>query len=117
MKPNFEIEILAEAIEFLEKLDSKTRDKILYNFKKSQYKNDVELFKKLNDNIWEFRTLYNSLAYRFFAFWIRIDGKETMVVATHGIIKSTQKTPNKEIKKAEEIRRLYINNINYQDEK
>ena len=33
MKPNFEIEILEEAIEFLEKLDSKTRDKILYNFK------------------------------------------------------------------------------------
>jgi phage-related protein len=107
MIPNFEIEILGEAIEFLEKLDSKTRDKILYNFKKSQYKNDVELFK----------TLYNSLSYRFFAFWIRIDGKVTMVVATHGIVKSTQKTPNKEIKKAEEIRRLYINNINHQDEK
>jgi phage-related protein len=112
MKPNFEIELLEEAVEFLEKLDSKTRDKILYNFKKSQFKNDSELLKKLNDNIWEFRTLFNSKAYRFFAFWIKIDGKEKIIVASHGIIKSSQKTPTKEIKKAEEIRKHYIKNIN-----
>jgi phage-related protein len=30
-------------------------------------------------------------------------------VATHGILKKTQKTPPKEIKKAEEIRRQYLN--------
>jgi phage-related protein len=32
----------------------------------------------------------------------------TFVVATHGIIKKTQKTPSKEIAKAEEIRRIYF---------
>jgi phage-related protein len=71
--------------------------------------NDNELFKKLNESIWEFRTLYNSKAYRLFSFWDKTDGRETLVVATHGILKKTQKTPPKEIKKAEEIRIQYLN--------
>lgn len=110
IKPNFAIELLPEAIEFLETLDDKTREKIYYNIKKAQFVNDNELFKKLNDFIWEFRTLYNSNAYRLFSFWDKMDGKEALVVATHGILKKTQKTPPKEIKKAEEIRRQYLNN-------
>jgi phage-related protein len=110
MKPNFDIELLPEAIEFLESLDDKAREKIYYNIKKSQFVNDSELFKKLSEFIWEFRTLYNSKAYRLFSFWDKIDGKETLVVATHGILKKTQKTPPKEIKRAEEIRKQYLNN-------
>ena len=112
MKPNFEIELLPEAIAFLDKIDNKTREKIYYNVKKSQFVNDRELFKKLNEFIWEFRTLYNNKAYRLFSFWDKIDGKEALVVATHGILKKTQKTPPKEIKKAEEIRRQYFENKN-----
>lgn len=80
------------------------------NFKKAQLVNDNELFKKLNDFIWEFRTLYNNKAYRLFSFWDKSGGKETLVVATHGILKKTQKTPLKEIKKAEETRRQYLEN-------
>lgn len=60
------------------------------------------------NSIWEFRTLYNSKAYSLFAFWDKIDGKDTLVVATHGILKKTQKTPQKEIKKAEDIRKQYL---------
>ena len=33
---------------------------------------------------------------------------DTMVVATHGIVKKTMKTPVKEIAKAEEIRKEYF---------
>ena len=110
MKPNFDIKLLPEAIEFLENLDDKTREKIYYNIKKAQFVNDNELFKKLNDFIWEFRTLYNGKAYRLFSFWDKTDGKEALVVATHGILKKTQKTPSKEIKKAEEIRKQYLEN-------
>lgn len=110
MKPNFDIELLPEATEFLENLDDKTREKIYYNIKKSQFVNDTELFKKLNEHIWEFRTLYKSKAYRMFSFWDKLNGKETLVVATHGILKKTQKTPPKEIKKAEEIRMQYLIN-------
>ena len=110
MKRNFEVALLPEAIDFLESIDEKTREKIYYNIKKSQFVTDSNLFKELNDFIWEFRTLYNGKAYRLFSFWDKIEGNETLVVATHGIQKKTQKTPPKEIKKAEEIRKQYLDN-------
>lgn len=108
MKPKFDIELLPEAIDFLENLDDKTREKIYYNIRKAQFVNNSELFKKLNEFIWEFRTLYNGKAYRLFSFWDKVESKETLIVATHGILKKTQKTPPKEIKKAEEIRIQYL---------
>ncbi|MEZ4878679.1 MAG: type II toxin-antitoxin system RelE/ParE family toxin [Chitinophagales bacterium] len=95
---------------FLGNLDDKTREKIYYNIKKAQFVNDSELFKKLNDFIWEFRTLYHGKAYRLFSFWDKTKTNNTLVIATHGILKKSQKTPPKEIKKAEEIRNLYIEN-------
>ncbi len=69
MKSNFNIEFLPATIEFLETLDGKTREKIYYNIKKAQFVNEKELFKKLNDLIWEFRTSYNGKTYRLFSFW------------------------------------------------
>lgn len=51
MKVNFEVELLPEAVEFLESLEEKVRDKIYYNIRKSQIVNDSELFKKLNESI------------------------------------------------------------------
>ena len=74
--------------------------------RKSQSINDPELFKKLNDNVWEFRTLYNGTSYRLFAFWDK--NTNSLVVATHGIEKKTQKTPQKEIEKTENIRNEYL---------
>ena len=64
---------------------------------------DPELFKKLSGTeIWEFRILYKRTKYRLFAFW---DNKRnSFVVCTHGIIKKTDKTPQKEIDKANNIR-------------
>ena len=86
MNPNFDIELLPEAIEFLELLDDKTREKIYFNIKKAQFVIDNDLFKKLNAFIWEFRTLYNGKAYRLFAFWDKTNEIETFVIATHGIL-------------------------------
>ncbi|MCU7693738.1 type II toxin-antitoxin system RelE/ParE family toxin [Haoranjiania flava] len=110
MSPNFEVELLPDAIEFLENLDDKAREKIYYNIRRSQWVYDNELFKKLNEHIWEFRTFYNGKAYRLFAFWDKTDVKKTIVLSTHAILKKTQKTPLKEIRKAEEIRFQYLNN-------
>ena len=110
MTTKFEVELLPEAVEFLENIDHKAREKVYYNIKKAQFVNNNELFKKLNEFIWEFRTLYNGNAYRLFSFWDDVEGKETLVVATHGILKKTQKTPSKEIKRAEEIRKQYLIN-------
>jgi hypothetical protein len=36
----------------------KLSEKILYNIRKAQSTRDPELFKKLNNEIWEFRTLF-----------------------------------------------------------
>jgi hypothetical protein len=58
MNPKYKIEFLNEAVEFLNGLDEKAREKIYYNLRKAQITNDNTLFKKLNDEIWEFRTLY-----------------------------------------------------------
>lgn len=107
-EPLFEIAYLEEAIEFLASLEDKVKSKITYNIGKSMHYIDKELFKKLeNTEIWEFRTLYNKQAYRLFAFWDTEENK--LVIATHGIIKKTQKTPKKEIEKAEAIRIEYFN--------
>ena len=107
-KPLFQLLLLEAAREFLKSLPLQAREKIYYNIKKVQGGvKDNELFKKLeNSEIWEFRTLYKGTAYRLFSFWDK--DKETLVVATHGIIKKTQKTPSKEITRAEEIRQKYF---------
>ena len=109
MEEKFKIELLPDAVDFMENLDEKTRQKIYYNLKKAQIINDKELFKKLNEHIWEFRTLYKSNAYRLFAFWDKSENQDTLVLATHGIMKKTNKTPSKEIEKAENIRIQYLN--------
>ena len=61
----------------------------------------------MTNDIWEFRTLYNKKQYRLFAFWDKTKNKKTIIIATHGIIKKTQKTPEKEITKAREIMKKY----------
>ncbi len=117
MEPNFRIEFLDEAVEFLEKLDTKAREKIYYNLKKAQLLNDKTLFKKLKNEIWEFRTQYKRTQYRLFAFWDKRDKTETLVISTHGIEKKTQKIPGKEIRKAENLRKQYFEGLTKKTEK
>ena len=104
----YAIIFLEWAKEFLDNLDEKTRKKVMYNIWKSRDVNDPELFKKLDGNIWEFRTKFLTNQIRLLAFWDKTQKKETLVVATHGFIKKTQKTPKSEIEKAEKIRKQYF---------
>ncbi|HEY8967877.1 MAG TPA: type II toxin-antitoxin system RelE/ParE family toxin [Puia sp.] len=112
MEKKFEVEFLPDAVRFLEKLDRKSREKIYFNIRKAQITNDPELFKKLTTTIWEFRTLYNHACYRLFAFWDKTDGRNTIVIATHGIVKKTGKTPKNDIEMAEHLRQRYFNQKN-----
>ena len=98
------------AREFISSLSEKIQKKITYNLLKVEGGEiDKELFKKLeNSEIWEFRTLFNGVCYRLFAFWDT--ETETLAVSTHGIVKKTQKTPQKEIEKTEAIRKEYFSN-------
>jgi phage-related protein len=108
MNKNFEILFLDEVFEFLSGLERKQYEKILYNIRKSQVERDPELFKKLSDDIWEFRTQYQGLQYRLLAFWDKTSSIETLVVSTHGFIKKTNKVPDNEIRKAIKIRTKYF---------
>jgi phage-related protein len=108
MTEKFKVEFLKEVFEFLDELDEKAREKILFNIDKAKVKSDTTLFKKLTSDIWEFRTLFNKKQYRLFAFWDKTDKKVTIVIATHGIVKKTQKTPKKEIEKATELMKKYF---------
>lgn len=100
--------MLNEAKGFINALPSKVSSKIYYNIRRvTKGEKDRELFKKLeNTDIWEFRTLYDKTVYRLFAFWDA--DEEALIVATHGIVKKTQKMPSKEIARAEAIRRQYF---------
>ncbi|MCZ2101260.1 MAG: type II toxin-antitoxin system RelE/ParE family toxin [Chitinophagales bacterium] len=61
----------------------------MYNIWKARSSNDNERFKKLQDEIWEFKTKYNKTYYRLFAFWDKSDKTDTLVISTHGMIKKT----------------------------
>ena len=79
----YSVIFLEPAKEFLDGLESKSRKKVLFNIWKSREINDPELFKKLTDEIWEYRTKYLSQQIRLLAFWDKEDSKETLVIATH----------------------------------
>lgn len=65
----FQTEFLEEAEDFISKLDIKSTKKVFYNIEIAEQTNDPELFKKLEDEIWEFRTKYFGNQIRILAFW------------------------------------------------
>lgn len=106
-KPKFEVVYSEEVIEFLNSLPTKAKAKVMFNVSKARYNLDPKLFKKLvGTEIWEFRTLYNGFQYRLLSFWD--SSTNTYVITTHGFIKKTQKTPQKEIDRAMTIREEYF---------
>lgn len=61
----FRVQFLEEAKSFLDELDEKSRDKVIYNIWKARGSNDKELFKKLQD---EFGNLERYSIKRIIAF-------------------------------------------------
>lgn len=97
-----------EAATFIREQPIKAQQKLTYNIRKIESGViDGELFKKLEGTrIWEIRTLFCGICYRLFAFWD--DARGALVVVTHGIVKKTQKTPQKEIARAEALMTEYF---------
>ncbi|MGY6562992.1 MAG: type II toxin-antitoxin system RelE/ParE family toxin [Luteibaculaceae bacterium] len=110
MIKRFETRLLEEAFEFVQKQDLKVRMKILQNIRRAEQHSDPKFFKKLTSDIWEFRILYAGVQYRLLAFWDKEDKTETLVFATHGVIKKTSKVNVNEIDKANNIRVNYLKN-------
>jgi len=108
MTKKFETRLLEEAFEFIEKQKLKVRKKIFQNIRRAEYHTDPNFFKKLTDEIWEFRILYSGIQYRLLAFWDKTDKNNTLVFATHGIKKKTSKMDKKKIEKEEKKRVQYF---------
>lgn len=83
----FETRFLEEANAFISGLDPKVIKKVLYNIDLAEHTNDPKLLKKLQNDIWEFRTRHSGLQIRLLAFWDKTDSKKTLIFATHGFIK------------------------------
>lgn len=99
--------LLTPAKDFIASLPFSAAEKIRYNLHRvacGRY--DKDLFKKLSKNIWEFRTLYEGVAYRLLAFYD--PSKKALIVATNGFIKKTGKTPLRELARAETLRKIYL---------
>jgi phage-related protein len=106
----FQTRFLEEAEKFISELDSKTVKKIFYNIDLAEQTNDPKLFKKLQNDIWEFRTTFAGLQIRLLAFWDKSDNTDTLVFATHGFIKKVDKVPKNEIERAVRIKEQYFEN-------
>ena len=106
----FETKFLEDAHAFISELDPKTIKKVLYNIDLAEQTNDPKLFKKLQNDIWEFRTKFAGIQIRLLAFWDKTSNKETLVLATHGFIKKVDRIPANEINRAVNLREKYFNN-------
>lgn len=104
----FETRFMEEADDFIAQLDSKTAKKIFYNIDLTEQTNDPKLFKKMQYDIWEFRTKFGGLQIRLLAFWDKSDNKETLVIATHGFVKKGDKVPANEIERAVRLKVKYF---------
>ncbi len=104
----FRTRFLEEAHQFIAGLDPKAARKLIYNIDLAEQTNDPRLFKKLRDDIWEFRVRHVSLQIRLLAFWDKTDAVNTLVIATHGFIKKVDKVPENEIIRARNIRKKYF---------
>ena len=99
---------MESADEFVRLLDNKTQKKLFQNIRMAENTNNPKFFKKLNSDIWEFRVRFSNQQIRLLAFWDKSEKGNTLVIATNGFVKKTQKTPQKEITKAEQIRKQYL---------
>lgn len=106
----FQTRFLEGADKFISELDSKTAKKIFYNIDLAEQTNDPKLFKKLQNDIWEFRTKFAGLQIRLLAFWDKTDYSDTLVFATHGFVKKGDKVPKNEIERAIIIKEQYFEN-------
>ena len=89
-------------------LDVKATRKVFQNIDLAEQSNDPKLFKKLQKDIWDFRTKYGGVQIRLLAFWDKENSIETLVFATHGFIKKVDKGPANEIERAINIRKKYF---------
>ena len=95
-------------INFYKSQDSKIQEKIEYVLDLVRFERQVpKKFFKLLENtegIWEVRVITTFKSIRILCF----QDEGSLVVLTNGLLKKTQKTPQKDIKKAEKLKKEYL---------
>lgn len=99
-------------LKFLESLSGKAAKKVAWalSLLEEIERLPVAYFKKLTgtDGIWEVRVSVSTDTFRIFCFF----SGNTVVVLTHGLMKKTQKTPPREIERAEAYKRDHFSRRN-----
>ena len=94
--------------EFIDSLNGKQAQKVAWVLRLVEELDvvPIQYLKKLvnTDDIWEVRIQFGGDIFRLLGFF----ENETLVILTNGFAKKTQKTPQKEIVKAEQIRKKYF---------
>ena len=111
---DIKVEYLEEAQAYLDGMSEKARKKMLHNVALVRIGvMDTRIFKKLSDSgIWEFKAEYEGNEYRLLSFWDK--QKSSLVVATHGFDKKTQKTPQAQLVKAQKYKKDYERRHNHE---
>lgn len=104
----FEVKYLPPVDDFLDEIGARAARKIFFNISVARIRPDPRLLKKIDQVFWEFRTEYNGIQYRLLAFWDKRDKLNTLIIATHGFIKKTNKIPGNELIRAYNIREKYL---------
>lgn len=91
-----------------ERLPDKIQSKFFVAFDKTRVGLKGDWFKSIGDEIWEFRQRDNQKFYRLLAFWDKTGESETLIVATHGFDKKTNKTPKSQKERALKIKSKYF---------
>ena len=108
LNPRFEVVYLELAVDFLESIDQAAQEKLIYNIEKSKFLNDVVVFKKLVNKIWEFRAELRGIQYRILAFWTKDIEGCSCVVCTNGFIKKSSKVQRKEVLVSINLMKWYL---------
>ena len=104
----FRAVLLQEALVFVNSFPVKTRKKIIDAIERAEFQKDPKYFKKLNNDIWEFRIRNGLSRIRLLAFWDKRNSSDTLVIATHGFIKKNDKVPGNEMTRAINIKAKYF---------
>lgn len=112
IKP-IEIILLPEAEKFVDKIEISAKKKMFYAIRKIKMRVHGDWFEKLKSSkdIFELRVKDSNKFFRLFSFWDSTGDTETLIVCTHGLIKKTNKTPKKDIEKAEMIKEKYFKGL------
>ncbi|RLD17976.1 MAG: type II toxin-antitoxin system RelE/ParE family toxin [Bacteroidetes bacterium] len=109
LRKPIKVRLLKEAEEYFFAQSEKVQVKFHLAFDKVEAGHKGKWFEKLKgtDGLYEFRQSDHQKFYRVFAFWDS-EERNTLIIGTHGFDKKSNKTPRKEIRKAEQIKRKYF---------